>query len=85
MYGVKCIKWTPKVLRQIRKIHIQKTKEKIYNEVGKLQDFPECSNIMKLKGREEYRRRVNQWRVIFRVSSDILYIEEVKKRDEHTY
>ena len=82
---MKCIEWTPKALRQIRKIHDQEIREIIYTAVGTLQRFPKCSNIMKLKGRDAYRLRVKKWRVIFRESLNNIYIEEVKKRDEHTY
>jgi len=82
---MKIIKWRPKALKQIRKIKDQQIKETIYNAVSNLEDFPNCSNIKKLKAREEYRLRVGRWRVIFTDSLEILYIEEVKKRDESTY
>jgi mRNA-degrading endonuclease RelE of RelBE toxin-antitoxin system len=82
---VKSIKWRPKALRQIRKIKDQQTKETIFDAVSNLKDFPNCPNIKKLKTREEYRLRVGRWRVFFTESLEILYIEEVKKRDENTY
>lgn len=72
-------------MRQIRKIKDKRTRDMIYYDVGTLQSFPDCMNVKKLQGCEKYRLRVNQWRVIFRDSPDILYIEEVKRRDEHTY
>ncbi len=67
------------------KIKDQKTKDFIYDAVSLLQDFPDCSNIKKLKNRRDYRLRVGKWRVFFTDSLTILYIEEVKKRDERTY
>lgn len=82
---MKSIKWRPKALRQIRKIKDQQARETIYDAVSSLKDFPNCPNIKKLKAREEYRLRVGRWRVIFTESLEILYIEEVKKRDENTY
>jgi mRNA-degrading endonuclease RelE of RelBE toxin-antitoxin system len=82
---MKRIEWKPKALRQIRKIRNQETKKLIYDAVDTLKYFPQCSNIKKLKGRNEYRLRVSHWRVIFTDSLKILYIEEVKKRNEHTY
>ena len=82
---MRLIKWRPKALKQIRKIKDQQTKETIFNAVSTLKDFPNCTNIKKLKTREEYRLRVGRWRVIFTDSLEILYIEEVKKRDESTY
>ena len=44
-----------------------------------------ASNIKKLRNRRGYRLRVGKWRVFFSDSLTILYIEEVKKRDERTY
>ena len=82
---MKSIEWKPKALRQLRKIKDEKARNMIYNAVGALKTFPHCSNTKKLKGRDEYRLSVGRWRVIFTDSLRILYIEEVKKRNEHTY
>jgi mRNA interferase RelE/StbE len=82
---MKRIEWKPKALRQLRKIKDQKTKDFIYDAVSLLQNFPDCPNIKKLKNRRDYRLRVGKWRVFFTDSLTILYIEEVKKRDERTY
>jgi mRNA-degrading endonuclease RelE of RelBE toxin-antitoxin system len=82
---MKSIRWRPKALRQIRKIKNQEVKESIFEAVSNLRNFPNCRNIKKLKAREEYRLRVGRWRVIFTESLEILYIEEVRKRDESTY
>lgn len=82
---MKRIEWKPKALRQLRKIKNQDTRNLIYDAVDTLKYFPQCSNIKKLKGRNEYRLRVSNWRVIFTDSLKILYIEEVKKRNERTY
>ena len=82
---MKSIEWKPKALRQLRKIKDEKARGMIYTAVSKLKDFPQCSNIKKLKGRDEYRLRVGRWRIIFTDSLRILYIEEIKKRNENTY
>ena len=82
---MKRIEWKSKALRQIRKIKNQKTKNMIYDAVDTLRNFPNCSNIKKLKTRDEYRFRVGSWRIFFTDSIKILYIEEVKKRNERTY
>lgn len=82
---MKRIEWKPKALRQLRKIKDQKIKDNIYDAVTALQSFPDCPNIKKLKNRRGYRLRVAKWRVFFTDSLTILYIEEVKKRDERTY
>jgi len=77
--------WKSKAFKQLNKIKDQRSKDSIYDAVNALVDFPNCKNIKKLKGRGDYRLRVGKWRVIFTVSLEILYIEEVKKRDENTY
>ena len=74
-----------KALRQLRKIKNKKDRNTIYDAIDTLQYFPDCSSIKKLKNRDDYRLRVGQWRVIFTESLEILYIEEVKKRNERTY
>ena len=82
---MKRIEWKSKALRQIRKIKDQNTKNMIYDAVDTLRNFPNCSNIKKLKTHDEYRFRVGSWRIFFTDSIKILYIEEVKKRNERTY
>ncbi len=82
---MKNIKWRPKALKQVRKIKDQQIRETIYNAVDDLKNFPNCSNVNKLKNRDEYRLRVGRWRVFFTDSFEILYIEEVKIRNENTY
>jgi len=82
---MKAIEWKPKALRQLRKIKDEKTKLAIYEAVETLKTFPDCTNVKKLKTRADYRLRVGRWRVFFTSSLEIIYIEEVKKRDEHTY
>jgi len=82
---MKQIIWRKKAVRQLKKIKIDQTRIKILTAVKKLADFPDCSNIKRLKDREDYRLRVGNWRIIFTEVLEILYIEEVKKRNEHTY
>jgi len=79
------IEWKQKALRQLRKIKDENSRTMIYDAVSTLKSFPNCPNIRKLKGRSEYRLRVGHWRVLFTDSLRILYIEEVKKRNERTY
>ena len=38
------------------------------------------ANIKKLKGRPEYRLRVQDWRVIFRIEDDVLWIDDIGPR-----
>lgn len=37
-------------------------------------------NVKKLQGRSEYRLRVQNWRVIFRIERDILWIDDIAPR-----
>jgi len=74
-----------KALRQLGKIKTDKDRNAIYDAVDTLWHFPNCPNVKKLKNRSDYRLRVDKWRVIFSESLEILYIEEVKKRNERTY
>lgn len=38
------------------------------------------TNVKKLQGRPEYRLRVQDWRIIFRIEKDILWIDDVGPR-----
>lgn len=38
------------------------------------------SNVKKLQGRPEYRLRVQDWRVIFRIEDGILWIDDIGSR-----
>ena len=82
---MKAIRWKTKALRQLRKIKDTRARERIYDSVGILKSFPDCKGVKKLKGRDEYRLRVDRWRVIFTDSLEIIEIQGVKIRDGHTY
>lgn len=79
--------WEKKAFKQLMAIeHAQRTV--ITHAAARLQDFPACSNVKRLAGhRYAYRLRVGRYRVLFDVEAAvrIIRIEEVKKRDEHTY
>ncbi|NDV28849.1 type II toxin-antitoxin system RelE/ParE family toxin [Desulfovibrio sp. JC010] len=81
------VKWLPKALKQLRKIHTEDQK-RILKKFDELEEFPDCSNVKSLTNREDYRFRVGRCRILFSVESGepvVIYIEEVKKRDERTY
>ena len=42
--------------------------------------FAPKANVIRLQGREEYRLRVQDWRVIFRVEDDVLWIDDIAPR-----
>ena len=81
--------WRPKALRQLRKIKDEKIQEEIFQETQTLRDFPNCANVKRLTNHlYAYRLRVGNYRVFFDFQGGearIISIEEVKKRDEHTY
>lgn len=39
-----------------------------------------AANVKKLQGRTEYRLRVQDWRVIFRLEHDVLWIDDIAPR-----
>ncbi len=59
----------------------------IFTAAKTLKDWPDCKNVKSLKGRQDYRLRVGNYRVFFEVetATKTIFIMEVKKRDERTY
>ena len=81
------IQWTPKALRQARKLPPAE-QGNIADAVATLRNWPHVEQVKSLSGRPGYRLRVGRYRVLFTVHAGIplvVRIEEVKKRDEHTY
>lgn len=54
----------------------------IREKIGQLADEPLAlsANVKKLQGRPEYRLRVQDWRIIFRIDADILWIDDIAPR-----
>ncbi len=79
--------WEKKAFKQLMAIeYAQRTT--ITYAVARLQNWPACSGVKRLAGHQyAYRLRVGRYRVLFDVEAAvrIIRIEEVKKRDEHTY
>ena len=44
------------------------------------QPLSQSANVGRLQGRPEYRLRVQDWRVIFRIEEDILWIDDIAPR-----
>lgn len=81
------IEWTTRALRQARKLPPVE-QSNIADAVEALRDWPNVEQVKALKGKPGYRLRVGRYRVLFTVYAGIpliVRIEEVKKRDEHTY
>lgn len=81
------INWTRKAVKQLGKI-AKADQSKIYDAAQALAEMPNVQNVKSLKNHQYgYRLRVGNYRVMFDWDGgiNIVNIEEVKKRDEHTY
>lgn len=81
------INWTKKAVKQLSKIN-KPDQVKIYDAAQALAYMPNVQNIKSLTNHKYgYRLRVGNYRVMFDWDGTvkIVNIEEVKKRDEHTY
>lgn len=81
------INWTPKAAKQLRKLDRQH-QVAIRDSVSALVTMPDCQSIKALTDHKYgYRLRVGSYRVLFNWDGAIkvVEIEEVRKRDEHTY
>jgi mRNA-degrading endonuclease RelE of RelBE toxin-antitoxin system len=81
------IEWTTKALRQARKLPPAE-QGNIADAVEMLRNWPNVEQVAALVGKPGYRLRVGRYRVLFTIQAGIpliIRIEEVKKRDKHTY
>lgn len=81
------IQWAKKALKQLVRSPLN-DKKRISAAVDDLASWPECRSVKALKNQPfPYRLRVGRYRVFFEVETSIrvIFIEEVKKRDERTY
>ncbi len=81
------IAWNKRAVKSLKRIDRKET-ERIYRAVQNLRNWPDCKNTVALINHEyDYRLRVGRFRVFFNLEDAIriVWIEEVKKRDERTY
>jgi len=82
------ISWTKRATKQWLVLPL-KDRQTVASAVRALENWPKCTNVVALTGRDEYRLRVGRFRVIFSVDTlqrpIVVRIEEVRKRDEQTY
>lgn len=79
------VRATERYHRQMKKLP-NETRKRIMKEVEKLRDWPDTPNTKALKGRsKEYRLRVGDYRVRFRIEGQAVIVEEVSRRSETTY
>ncbi|MDP2694677.1 MAG: type II toxin-antitoxin system RelE/ParE family toxin [Gallionella sp.] len=84
------IEWSAKAVRQLRKIADKRKRQSLYTEVQQLANWPDCpGDIKRLQGRDDYRLRIGDHRVIFEIDQSgtpiIVTITQVEKRNERTY
>ena len=80
--------WRPKALRQLRKIGSRANKQIRSAVTNELSDLGTARNVSALVNHEYgYRLRVGNYRVFlnFDGAVHIVYIEEVRKRNERSY
>jgi mRNA-degrading endonuclease RelE of RelBE toxin-antitoxin system len=81
------IEWKRKALKQLRIIP-NPAKTLIAEKVGTLEVIDTAANVKKLIGHQyDYWLRVGDYRIFFNYAAliEIVFIEEIKKRDERTY
>ena len=81
------IHWSRKAVKQLRKLN-KDDQPRIYDSVQILTHMPNVQNVKTLvKHSCGYRLRVRNYRILFDWDGGvrIVNIEEVRKRDEHTY
>jgi len=81
------INWTRKAVKQLGRLS-KADQPTIYDAVQDLAWMPNVQNVKKLTNHSYgYRLRVGNYRVLFDWDGGIriVNIEEVRKRDEHTY
>lgn len=81
------IHWTRKAVKQLRKID-KAEQPKLYDAAQTLAHMPDVQNVKALVHHQYgYRLRVGNYRILFDWDGGvkIVSIEEVRKRDEHTY
>ena len=73
------IRYSDEVLRTLRRLNKRNI---IRQKIEELACDPEAqqANIVRLQGRTDFRLRVQDWRVIFRIEEGILWIDKVLPR-----
>lgn len=82
------IKWSSKAQKQFGRLGDTKQQTRIADAVETLRDLPNARNVTALSNHAYgYRLRVGNYRVLFNADTviQIIDIQEVKKRDDHTY
>lgn len=82
------INWQPKARKQVSKIADRAVRILIEEAADSLHHWPDCPQVKALVNHAySYRLRAGRFRILFDVDTSIriIDIQEVKKRDDHTY
>lgn len=73
------IRYSAEVLRTLRRLN---KRNLIRQKIEELASGPESqhANVVRLHGRSDFRLRVQDWRVIFRIEGQILWIDKILPR-----
>ena len=65
--------------RALRQSHKRKI---ISQKIVELANSPDrlAANIIRMQGRPDFRLRVQDWRIVFRIDADTLFIDEIEPR-----
>ena len=76
----------PRVYKKVMKLPPQ-DRDRLLNALAALEKNPESQskNLARLRGREEFRFRVGDWRVIYRQEHNTLHVTAILRRNERTY
>lgn len=82
------VNWKLKAWKQLMKLP-SSDRNKIYDTVETLAEWPKAHNVIALVEQDGYRLRVGRYRILFTVDPQgqktVITIEKVSKRDERTY
>jgi mRNA-degrading endonuclease RelE of RelBE toxin-antitoxin system len=81
------VEWSIRAVRQLLRLE-HRDQRRIRKAVGNLSGFPATANVRHLANHDPpYRLRIGNYRVLFSFQGmqRVITIEQVRKRDEHTY
>lgn len=73
------IEWTPKSIKDIEKME-PSLLSRIFKKIEELKEDPFSKDIKRLKGQTSFRLRVGDYRVIFDINQDTIFILKVGHR-----
>lgn len=82
------IDWAPRARRQLRKVRDRESRVRIFFAVERLAGFPEVAGLERLRDhRHGYRLRIGDYRALIDVdtNSQVVLVQEIRRRNERTY